>query len=159
MAGSPNSMVIGGTGHRTQFFPDIDTWQRDVYESLVAALYEAQPNYVISGGCYGWDLMFAEAAMELEIPIHLYLPFPSFGERWYNAEDRRLLQKVKEYADIVYYSCSEYSRECYFIRDEAIANNSDIIYALLHPDARSGGTYYTTKYAYEKGKEVINFWQ
>jgi uncharacterized phage-like protein YoqJ len=132
-------------------------WQNKVYKLLLEELRIANPDLMISGGALGWDTMFAEAAIELEIPFDLFLPYRDMGDNW-PKDSKDKLEYLKSKSKSVIYTSEPYTKNCFFIRDEAMVNDCTEVFSLLNPGAKSGGTFYTVKYAEQKGKKVTNFW-
>jgi uncharacterized phage-like protein YoqJ len=76
-------VIIAATGHR----PDkLGGYSDRVYWHLVAVaeqyLHSQQPDEVISGMALGWDQAFAEAALQLGIPVCAAVPFDGQASRW-----------------------------------------------------------------------------
>jgi uncharacterized phage-like protein YoqJ len=154
-------MIIAGTGHRPHMLPceyrEWDPWCLDIKESLLEALYEDKPEAVISGGAQGWDTWLAEAAISLKIPLWLYLPFKGTGNNWSNAAQNRLV-KIIAAASKITYQQGEYSDQCFLERDKSMVNDCTFVYALLNPEVKKGGTFYTVNYAKFCHKPIRNFW-
>lgn len=151
-------MKISLTGHRTQFFEqEGDGFILGVRKLLNRAYTALRPDSVITGLCYGFDVIGAEEAQALDIDTHGYSPFPEFGKNWspeHKESKEKVIEKLTSYRDV----CPDYKRSCFHERDQAMVDDCDIVFSLLHPDANKGGTYYTVQYAKLKGKPVYNFW-
>lgn len=154
-------MIVSGTGHRPQFCPcgfdDNHEWVKKLKLNLSKTLKEINPSEVIAGGAIGFDTWLAEVAIELKIPLSLYLPFPSQGDNWPKSSKDKYLA-IKKEANKITFAGSEYNKTCFTKRDRDMVDDCDILFSLLSPEANSGGTYYTVSYAEKKNKTVINFW-
>ena len=156
------SLIFCGSGHRPRWFPDQynmeSQWVKDLRMDLTIELGLRKPDRVISGMALGWDMMIAEAAMELMIPVHAYIPFAEQGANW-PRETREKYDEILEKVDALFICSKEYHRQCFFKRDYLMIEHSDEVFALLNPAAKSGGTFATLKYAKTKGKKIKNFWR
>lgn len=155
-------MIIAGTGHRPKYFPgkydENDSWQVNLKLRLTSQLIQDNPKLVISGGALGFDMFLAEAALELDIPFDLYLPFKTMGVRWLH-ESKVRLSHLKENARRVTYTSWTYKGNYDFIkRDHAMVDDCDLLYACLNPEFTHGGTFATVEYATGK-KSIKNFWK
>jgi uncharacterized phage-like protein YoqJ len=76
-------VIIAATGHRPG---KLGGYSDRVYWRLVAVaeqyLHSHQPTEVISGMALGWDQAFAEAALQLGIPVCAAVPFDGQELRW-----------------------------------------------------------------------------
>lgn len=153
-------MIIGVTGHRPKYMPckydELDRWAIKVKSSIRPMLESIQPDALISGMALGWDMWMAEAALELGIPLHCYLPYPGQGSHWHKTAKERFYS-ILERSSKLHCTSGYYSKSCYFDRDKEVVNDSDFIMALWS-GFEGGGTYYTLKYAKDCGKDICNFW-
>lgn len=155
-------MIVAGTGHRPQFCPcgfnENHPWLLDLKSSLVVELVAKEVTTVISGAAIGYDTWLAECALELNIDLHLYVPFEEQGATW-PQKSRDKLNLLKNKAKEVKVINSYYSKNCFFKRDEEMIKNCEEVFSLLDPYKTSGGTYYTVKYAKKLGRPITNFWK
>lgn len=156
------SKIFCGSGHRPQFCPckfdENHKWLLGLKEDLKSYLLTEKPKAVITGGAIGMDTWLAEATLDLEIPLHLYIPFRGQGKNW-PKESQKKYEDILNRATVVKYISETYSKYAFLQRDEAMVNDCDVVLALLNPEANSGGTYYTVNYAKNNSKQVINFWR
>jgi uncharacterized phage-like protein YoqJ len=154
-------MIIAGTGHRPKFCPcQYDhghPWLRTLKLNLARSLRGLDVKNVISGMAIGFDTWLAQAALDLEIPVHAYVPFKGQEEAW-PKESRREYERIIKLSDVVLYLSDSYSNEAFLKRDRAMVDDCDQLFSLLNPEANSGGTFYTVKYAEKNNKPVTNFW-
>ena len=150
---------------QTLFF----TGHRDVYRAegseafgiLCATLLpfiEKGYKFFISGGALGFDTMAAEAVIRLrsefpEIKLILMLPCKSQSASW-SAWQIKKHKEILRAADEIIYTSEEYSRECMFVRDRAMADASSI--CIAYCSKTRGGTAYTVSYALKNGIAVTN---
>lgn len=143
--------IISGTGHRELPFNEpflIDITKR--------ALLRAEANLILSGMAQGFDTILAEAALELGIPYKAICPFRGQGDNW-PEEAKKRYQKLLTSAIEVVYTSEYYFKECFFVRDRYLVDNSDLLFAMY--DGRvKGGTFYTVKYAKGKEHPMVNLW-
>lgn len=154
--------IIAATGHRPQFCPCLfnekHEWLLNLKRELKQKLLAISPKYVIVGGAIGWDTWVAEVALDCKLPIHLYIPFEGQGARWH-ASSKRKYDEIRKRADREIILSPSYSRECFHVRDRAMVDDCDIVFSLLNPEVKKGGTYYTVNYAKKHKKPVTNFWR
>lgn len=154
-------MIVAGTGHRPKFCPckydHGHPWLRTLKLNLAKALRDLDVKTVISGMAIGWDTWLAQAALDLEIPVHAYVPFPEQGKTW-PTDSRKEYERILNLSDLVIYISNSYSDEAFLKRDRAMVDDCDQVFSLLNPEANSGGTFYTVKYAEKNNKPITNFW-
>jgi len=150
-------MKIALTGHRSEFFPDDTSFLPTIEGTFVRFLDATKPEVVISGGCYGWDLIGARESYFKSIPFDLYIPFPEFGNSW-NVTNKELLRGMKPKARSIKNISDTYHSGCFYDRDKAMVDDADLVISLMHPLCEKGGTFCTVKYAKSLGKTVFNIW-
>lgn len=144
------------TGHRD--LPK--TLSREKVKAELRALVHAGVQYFYNGLAVGFDLLTAEILVELKVEfpdLHLCgcIPFPG-QEKYYSAEDKRRYYKVLEECDDTVVFCSEYQKGCYFIRNDYMVENADVLFAYCR--SQSGGAAYTVRaFQKKKGKENVRF--
>ena len=156
-----SELIICATGHRPKYCPcqydENHTWLVDLKARLDKWVKENKPTLALQGGAIGFDTWFAETILDNGIPLHSYLPFEGQGENWPTAAKKRY-NKILERSEKVIYLSAKYSKDCFFVRDKAMVENSSLVLALLNPEVTEGGTHFTVKFAKSKGRKVINFW-
>lgn len=145
------------TGHR-----DIPQCQReDVEKNLMMVLEKMIKEGVIyfgAGGALGFDTLAAQTVIKLRekypaVKLILVLPCKSQADRW-RENDRMIYEEVKQRADKVVYTSSDYTRDCMFKRNRHLVDCSGVCICYL--TERTGGTAYTVNYAKEKSLRIIN---
>lgn len=142
-------MLVGITGHRPERlgtnWPIVERWIAGKLEE-----YKARGERVslISGMARGVDQIAATTAIDAGVGVRCYYPFP---HQMSNLEDY-----VTTHAEVIRYEANEYRSDAYFIRDRRIVDDCDVL-LVVWDGIKYGGTYYTYKYALEKGKKVEVF--
>lgn len=155
-------MLIAGTGHRMPgCFPgEENPYTAFNYRQLVQfarnTISALQPTTVISGGAIGWDQALAQAAINLDIPLHLYIPFPGQESNWpwkTKAYYKQLLEKAKE---VKICSSEGYAAWKMQKRNEDMVRDCNKLLALFN--GQRGGTYNCIQFAEKTHREIINCW-
>lgn len=152
-------MIIAGTGHR----PDkLGGYGLDVRKRLVdvAHIYlcvsKEPATRVISGGALGWDQALAEAALDLNIPLTMALPFEGFETKW-PRESQEFLHSLMNPADVVFVCEPGYAPWKMQERNKWMVDNCTHLLALWN--GTDGGTANCVRYAEKVGKPIINLWE
>jgi len=156
---------IAGTGHRPKYCPckynDNHPWLKDLknrlYCDLDVGYNSGQISHIITGMAVGFDTWLAEVAIELEIPIHCYIPFKGQESAWPTSTKEKYNQIIGKAEKIVVLH-DQYKPSAFTERDRAMVDNCDMVFALLNPLAEEGGTFYTVKYAMSKKIKIQNYW-
>lgn len=94
-------MIIAGTGHRPKYCPckykDKHPWLDSLKHSLHSFLLNKKEDGMVvrAGGAIGWDTWLAQVAIECNIELHLYLPFPDQGSKW-PTSSKKEYERLKE---------------------------------------------------------------
>lgn len=154
-------MIVAGTGHRPKYCPckykENHPWLTKLKHKLIEQIKKDKPELIISGMAIGWDTWLAKAALYMGVPLHAYVPFPESGSRW-PKKSQKIFNDILDAADEIRYISNEYSPEVFFVRDQAMIDNCDRVWALWNPDMKQGGTYATLQMAERQNREVFNFW-
>lgn len=150
-------MIIAGTGHRPDKLGGYnDFTAKKTLELAEKMLRQYQPSTVITGMAQGWDMALAQAAVNLGIPFHAYLPFigqelvwPQTTRLYYHALLRHAQHTVV---------CSEggFTRRAMQLRNERMVDDCDLVLALWNGTV--GGTANCLAYATLKHKPIIHCW-
>ena len=142
-------MLVGITGHRPErlgnTWPIVEKW---IKEKLKEYKENEEKVSLITGMARGVDQIAAIAAIDMEIGVRCYYPFP---HRFSDLEDHVLIQ-----AEVTRFEQDKYSPDVYFKRDRRIVDDCDVL-LVVWDGVKKGGTYYTYQYALEKGKKVELF--
>lgn len=150
-------MVVAGTGHRPQKLGKEWDGRGPISDALFAwcilRLKELNATKVISGMALGFDMILAEAALSLGIPVIAAVPFKGQESKWFKssiARYKRILANPLVTTFIV--SDGAYSNHKMQIRNEWMVDNSLEILACW--DGSEGGTANCYRYAKKKGKTI-----
>lgn len=140
------------TGHREIPEDKLDFVISELREEVRAAILEGF-DYFISGYAKGADLIFARiVSEEIEkrpnIKLEAAIPYPG-RLKTPDKEFQKLIAK----ANIVKICSKDYTRECFLTRDRYMVNHSERIIA-VYDGRKTGGTYYTVKYAKSLDKDI-----
>ena len=111
----------------------------------------------LCGMAKGFDLLCAQAVLKIRqeqnnIKLISVLPFKkhSFSGEW-----GKLHREVRNAADYEFItSPKEYARECYFLRNRFMVENSS--YVICYWDGQDGGTAHTIRMAKKHGHTIHN---
>jgi uncharacterized phage-like protein YoqJ len=151
------AVIIAGTGHRPDKLGgyDIQATMR-VIDFATKTMAARLPSRVITGMAIGWDMAWAQAALNLGIPYHAYVPFEGQELKW--PMSTRLYYKVllnkAEHVKIC--STGGYSKASMQLRNQFMVDDCTEVAALWNGSA--GGTQNCISYAMMVGKPYINYW-
>ncbi len=112
--------------------------------------------HMISGGAQGYDLMAAEAVLELrkkyhEITLEMAIPFEAQAAKW-TVEYQMRWQMCIDEADMITIVSHHYTKNCMFKRNRYLVEQADLLLACF--DGKDGGTKMTMDYAKKYGCPV-----
>lgn len=128
-----------------------------MYALVEKLLFNGYRNFM-SGMALGIDTMFAEAVLKLKkkynkkcenINLICVLACKNQSKPWRQA-DKEKLNKIIDKADEVVTLSQRYTPTCYFIRNEYMVDNSNLVEAFWDYQ-KTGGTYSTIKYGEKQG--------
>ncbi len=143
------------TGHRDIPFRSYNEIREAVINEI-KRLYSLGVRRFIAGGALGFDTLCAEVVLSLKeslegVTLTLALPCKRHDARWSEA-DKRAFSAILARADETVYVSEEYTRFCMFKRNRYMVDNA--LYCISYCTRKSGGSYYTAKYAHSLGREV-----
>lgn len=159
-------MIYAATGHRPHLLPCkndpnhpwITSLKKRLMDWFEETTYNDKDLKIISGMATGWDMWVADIALQFHVPVYAYVPFPGQESQWPNDDVQHYNRILDKVADIKL--CSDkYHPKAYFKRDKMMVDGASKIIALLDPNQKKGGTFYTVNYALKTNKEVKNFWE
>lgn len=144
------------TGHR--IMTDNHIIVKEKLKTEILKLINNGVCYFGTGGAIGFDTIAALTILELRqtythIKLILVLPCPEQDKYW-NDKDKRIYAKIKEQADKITFISNHYTKQCMFIRNRWLVDNSG--YCITYCNSSIGGTAYTVKYALSKNVKIIN---
>lgn len=145
------------TGHRPE---NLDRPEADVIEGLKKEIRTATADgfqTYISGVARGIELWAAEIVLAFRdegVSIRLICasPYKGFESRW-SREWQEQYRRVVEQADLVWFICPGYSRDCFQKRNEWMVNHSARVIAAYN--GGPGGTRNTVEYAIRHSVPVV----
>ena len=130
--------------------------------SLEAAVRELIGQGVVffgAGGALGFDMLAEETILKMkeqypQIKLVLVLPCPPAQQtlKW-NDSQRKRYNDILIRADKVRILSAEYTKSCMLDRNRHMVDNSGHLICYLRNNR--GGTFYTTRYAKQKGLKII----
>lgn len=133
------------TGHR-DLPGDCDPLRSALRRHITALAADGFTDF-LSGGAMGFDLLAAEAVLELrpilpDIRLLMVLPCDN-QDRAYPPGDKARYRTALEQADLVRYTAHTYYKGCMLARDRVLAEAAD--YCLCWLTRSTGGTAYTVR--------------
>lgn len=144
------------TGHRE--IPADTAPLRDALLRHITALYADGYTDFLSGGAVGFDLLAAEALLELRpiLPdIRLLMILPCHNqERAYAPADKARYRAILSQADLVRYTAHDYYKGCMLTRDRVMAEAAQ--FCLCYLTRSTGGTAYTVRQCARRDVPICN---
>lgn len=147
--------IIAATGHRPNKLSASEQQLRDFATDYLA---NARPDFCVSGMAMGWDLAFAEASLQLEIPLIAAIPFPNQASFW-SMEQWLRWNRVLIGATHAQIISKTYSPKCFQRRNEWMVDLADEVLALWNGQP-GGGTWNCLQYIQRMmhKPQVTNLW-
>lgn len=150
-------MIYAATGHRP---PKLGGYSDAIDDKLRALARDylstaERPNFAISGMALGWDMAWAEAAIELRIPLIAAIPCRGQASKW-PAKSQIRYNLIKDAAYECFILSETYTPACMQARNEWMVDRCHRIAALW--DGSPGGTANCLKYAAKLERPVDNLW-
>ena len=144
------------TGHRD--LPVDEGVLRAAIRRHITALYADGFTDFLSGGAMGFDLLAAEAVLELRpiLPeMRLLMILPCEGQdRAYPPADKLRYRAALDQADLVRYTSHTYYKGCMLTRDRVLAEAAD--FCLCWLTRSTGGTAYTVRQCALRDVPILN---
>ncbi len=156
--------TIAFTGYRPNKLPFSETKNTNqyiIFRTKLAEIvdYFIRQNYThfISGIASVFDTWAAEDVIAAKrtnpiVKLECAIPFPEQAEKW-SFSDKARREEIITQSDIQTLICKQYSRECYFLRNQYMVKQADLIVCCY--DGKSGGTAQTIRLAKQKGIKII----
>jgi len=141
-------MRLAWTGHRPDLFRDVDGARRAVGHAARELVQRKFVERFLVGGQRGVDTWAAQAALDLNAPFSLFLPFSvdEFSEDWTDADRAQLEEHVRQ-ADEVRIVGG------YSARNRLLAESGDLLVAIW-TGRGGGGTAETVAFARVLGTPI-----
>jgi uncharacterized phage-like protein YoqJ len=159
-------MIVAGTGHRPDKLIRADIKPYTAAQHfMVVRLCEKYLSVMaatkcISGMALGFDQAFAQAAMNLKLPLIAAVPFRG-QERIWRKESQFYWKYLIDYASLhgeVHYLAEHYSNQALMDRNRWMVDHCNVVLALCNNIGNSG-TAKCINYANLKMKPVTNIWE
>ena len=144
------------TGHR-DILPGKEAVIQEKLNTVISKLIEEGFTDFYNGGALGFDMLAAEAVLELKkihphIRLHIIVPCATQSSRW-SKENVWRYEAIVSLADEVKILSPFYFNGCMQVRNRYMVDNSSVCIAYL--ERETGGSAGTAKYAEKQGVEVI----
>jgi len=150
-------VIVAGTGHRPDKLGGYDAHTtKRVLHLAHQTLEHYKPELVISGMALGWDMVLAQAAINLNIPFHAYVPFIGQEQVWPSATRLYYKALLNHAADIIICSPSGYTKSAMQVRNQRMVDTCDLLIALWN--GSNGGTANCVGYAIFVNRPYVNVW-
>ncbi len=150
-------MILSATGHRPDKLGGYSSETRARLRRLATWFFEAnRPDFVISGMALGWDMAWAEAAIEMHIPVVAAVPFSGQESTWPLASRDRYQQILSQCQRVEIICPGPYGSWKMQERNQWMVDNSDMVIALW--DGSDGGTANCVQYAERLNRQIHNLW-
>lgn len=154
---TPPEQTCCFTGHRRIQPSQVEELNKRL-SSVIDTLYKEGVRHFRCGGALGFDSLAALAVIRSkrersDIRLILILPCIDQTHGW-SRVDERIYERIRESADEIVYTATEYSRQNMLLRDRALVDGCGICVAYMN--STSGGTAYTVGYAVRSGLRVLN---
>lgn len=157
-------MRIAFTGHRPESLPfRLDSYECHQMEMALQHIIQEKIkegcDTFYCGAARGIDIICGEivlsekAAGYPHIQLICAIPFKEQANRWEPDWQIRYNSLLRN-TDRIVQLCDHYQRDCYFIRNRYMVDNSDILIA-VYDGSGKGGTAYTVNWAKKQGKPII----
>ena len=155
-------MIIAATGHRPKYLGNeynLDgPYSQYIREELQKIIDKYKPTQMISGMALGVDTIWAELAILNKIPLMAAIPFFGQESRWKRKDQKKYHELIQQAYRVNVSSDRSDNKNFYefFIdRDKWMVDHCHLLVAVLLPNKKSGGTYYTVKYAKKENIKII----
>lgn len=149
-------MIISATGHRPN---KLGGYGHATFTALTAVArdyLESQPDITeaVSGMALGWDQAFAQAAINLRIPLHAAVPFADQDCKWPEPSRKYYRTLLFQASEVTTVCDGTYAAWKMQKRNEWMVDRADRIAALW--DGTPGGTANCIAYAEKQAKPIDN---
>lgn len=151
-------MIITGIAHIPQRLKERNLLPSSELVYLARrALCEYDATHLITSLAPGWEQALAKAAIELEVPYSVTVPFPGRDAGWDRALRNLYLDLMARSAQVNRFSES-YRETALTECRQWRADRSELVLALWEYEFQ-GDVFETMRYASQKGLKVVNLWQ
>lgn len=149
------NLILAGTGHRPEqlggYAPNNTTSR--IYARTLDHLTRLKPEKVISGMALGFDLMLAEACVELKIPFIAAVPCATQADVWPLPSRAKWKHLISKAADVQVLA-QKYTMRCMQDRNVWMVDHADGLIVCWNGET-SGGTWNCIQYARRMEKAIL----
>jgi uncharacterized phage-like protein YoqJ len=148
-------VIIAATGHRPQKLDaDALSWVREQTKRILTLVSASDGiTEAISGMAQGYDLLFAEVALELGIPLHAAVPCDGQTARWKTPEKERYARILTLATVVTVVTPGWFEPWKMQRRNMFMVDRCDVLLACY--DGSTGGTHNAVRYAERKKKPMV----
>lgn len=145
---------VGITGHQAR--PGID-WDWVAAEIRLALTGADRPERCYSSIAIGADQVFAQAALELGLPLTAVIPLPDY-DRFFSGDDAETYRSLRQQSEVIQLGGGDTDEEAFFAAGKWIADAADLLIAVWdgQPAAGLGGTGDVVAYRLADGRPVLH---
>jgi uncharacterized phage-like protein YoqJ len=151
------NIILAGTGHRPDKLGGYGSAvTKRTYSLALSELKRIRPDIVISGMALGWDQALMQAAIDLKIEAHAYVPFKGQENKW-PLHQKLYYDSLLTGASKVKFICEgDYAAWKMGVRNERMVRDCTHVLALWN--GSSGGTAHMIMAAKRENRPVHNCW-
>lgn len=155
-------LEVMATGHRPPRLGGYDesdplniAIKKAIFNSVKLLTQSYEKVYGISGMALGTDMWFAEAILELGLPLTCAIPHDGHSARWPKESQERHASICSRAREVVVVSPGVYASWKMAVRDKWMVDECDVALAVYNPAFTDGGTYITFTMLQRKKKPMI----
>jgi len=150
-------MIIAVRGHRPnkigKEYDGVGPYSDFLRARFIEVMQEKSATKEISGMALGVDMLFAEVALSLGIPLHAHVPFEGQESIWPDKSQQRYNRILKEATNKTVVCDGEYAAWKMQARNAAMVDSCDLLVAVW--DGSGGGTANCVDYAKKVKRRIV----
>lgn len=127
---------IGITGHRA--LRDPDTVRQAIRDILTQMLQQHPDAIACTALAPGADMIFAQVALDLGMPLEVVVPFPSYSDEFATANERENFQRLLGFATVYPLNLDGPSEDAYVAAGAWIIERSQLLLAVWDGEEGQG---------------------
>ena len=145
------------TGHRELPEEQLPQLKQALFKVIVRLASQGVTRFAC-GGALGFDTLAAQMVLMVkeafpQIELLLILPCKT-QEKYWPKEDQEIYREILARADRVVFVSETYTQGCMQKRNRLLVEGSSV--CVCYCTKKQGGTFYTVRYARQKGLNLIN---
>ena len=145
------------TGHRELPEEQLPQLKQTLFKVIVRLASQGVTRFAC-GGALGFDTLAAQMVLMVkeafpQIELLLILPCKT-QEKYWPKEDQEIYREILARADRVVFVSETYIQGCMQKRNRLLVEGSSV--CVCYCTKKQGGTFYTVRYARQKGLDLIN---